>query len=439
MSSMRYPTNGEAGRVHASLELNPFEIAQQQLALAVDMMGLDEATHELLRWPMREFHVRIPVRMDDSSTTIYEGFRIQYNDARGPTKGGIRFHPAETIDTIRALAAWMTWRCAVVDIPLGGAMGGVICNPKELSPGELERLSRGYIRALGHYMGPATDIPAPEVYTTPQIMGWMMDEYSHMAGHNVPGVVTGKPIPLGGSEGREDAGAKGGMYCIRRAAETLGLNLGAADHPITVAIQGYGSAGRSAHRLAIEVLGARVVAVSDSRGGIYCPGGIDPEQVATHKRDTGSVVGYASGKDCRNISNADLLELDVDVLIPAALEGVIRADNADRIQARILAELADGPTTPEADEVLFRKGIYVIPDFLCNAGGVTVSYFEQVQNAYGLAWEADLVDRRLSQKMSAAFQSVQDVAQRYQINHRVAAYLIAVARVAEACRLRGWV
>jgi glutamate dehydrogenase (NAD(P)+) len=436
---MRYPTNGEAGRVHASLELNPFEIAQQQLALAVDMMGLDEATHELLRWPMREFHVRIPVRMDDGSTTIYEGFRVQYNDARGPTKGGIRFHPAETVDTIRALAAWMTWRCAVVDIPVGGAMGGVICNPKELSPGELERLSRGYIRALGHYMGPATDIPAPEVYTTPQIMGWMMDEYSHMAGHNVPGVVTGKPIPLGGSEGREDAGAKGGMYCIRRAAETLGLNLGAADHPITVAIQGYGSAGRSAHRLAIEVLGARVVAVSDSRGGIYCPGGIDPEQVATHKRDTGSVVGYASGKDCRNISNADLLELDVDVLIPAALEGVIRADNADRIQARILAELADGPTTPEADEVLFRKGIYVIPDFLCNAGGVTVSYFEQVQNAYGLAWEADLVDKRLSQKMSAAFQSVQDVAQRYQINHRVAAYLIAVARVAEACRLRGWV
>ncbi len=439
MSSMRYPTNGEAGRVHASLELNPFEIAQQQLALAVDMMGLDEATHELLRWPMREFHVRFPVRMDDGSTTIYEGFRIQYNDARGPTKGGIRFHPAETVDTIRALAAWMTWRCAVVDIPVGGAMGGVICNPKELTPGELERLSRGYIRALGHYMGPATDVPAPEVYTTPQIMGWMMDEYSHMAGHNVPGVVTGKPIPLGGSEGLPDAGAKGGMYCIRRAAETLGLNLGAADHPLTVAIQGYGSAGRSAHRLAIEVLGARVVAVSDSRGGIYCPGGIDPEQVATHKRDTGSVVGYAGGKDCRNISNADLLELDVDVLIPAALEGVIRADNADRIRARILAELADGPTTPEADEVLFRKGIYVIPDFLCNAGGVTVSYFEQVQNAYGLAWEADLVDKRLSQKMSAAFQSVQDVAQRYQINHRVAAYLIAVARVAEACRLRGWV
>jgi glutamate dehydrogenase (NAD(P)+) len=435
---MRYPTNGEAGQVHASLELNPFDIAQQQLALAVDMMGLDEATHEMLRWPMREFHVRFPVRMDDGSTTIYEGFRIQYNDARGPTKGGIRFHPAETVDTIRALAAWMTWRCAVVDIPVGGAMGGVICNPKELSPGELERLSRGYIRALGHYMGPATDVPAPEVYTTPQIMSWMMDEYSHMVGHNVPGVVTGKPVPLGGSEGREDAGAKGGMYCIRRAAETVGLNLGAADHPITVAIQGYGSAGRSAHRLAIEVLGARVVAVSDSRGGIYCPDGIDPEQVATHKRDTGSVVGYASGKDCRDISNAELLELDVDVLIPAALEGVIRADNADRIQARILAELADGPTTPEADEVLFRKGIYVIPDFLCNAGGVTVSYFEQVQNAYGLAWEADLVDKRLSEKMSAAFQSVQDVAQRYKINHRVAAYLIAVARVAEACRLRGW-
>jgi glutamate dehydrogenase (NAD(P)+) len=288
-------------------------------------------------------------------------------------------------------------------------------------------------------MGPVTDIPAPEVYTTPQIMGWMMDEYSHIVGHNVPGAVTGKPLPLGGSEGREDAGAKGAMYCIRRAAESLGLTLGTADHPITVAIQGYGNAGRSAHRLAMEVLGAKVVAVSDSRGAVYCPEGIDPEKVAIHKRDTGSVDGFVSGKNCQDISNAELLELDVDVLIPAALEGVIRADNADRIRARILAELADGPTTPEADEILFRKGIYVIPDFLCNAGGVTVSYFEQVQNAYGLVWEADLVDQRLSQKMSAAFQSVQDVAQRYQINHRVAAYLIAVARVAEACRLRGWV
>jgi glutamate dehydrogenase (NAD(P)+) len=419
--------------VSASQELNPFDIAQYQLASAAELMGLDDTTHELLRWPLREFHVRIPVKMDDGTIQIFEGFRVQYNDARGPTKGGIRFHPAETIDTIRALAAWTTWRCAVVDVPLGGGMGGVVCNPKELSSSELERLSRGYVRALGQYMGPVTDIPAPDVYTTPQVMAWMMDEYSTLAGHNVPGMITGKPLALGGSEGREDASAKGGMVCIRKAAELLEMDLRGA----TVAIQGYGNAGRNAHRLAVEMLGARVVAVSDSRGGIYDGLGLDVEAVSAHKRTTGTVLNY--GKGSRNISNAELLTLDVSVLIPAALEAVLRADNAPDVKAQIVAELADGPTTPEADEILFEKGTFVIPDFLCNAGGVTVSYFEQVQNAYGFYWDADLVDERLDQKMSAAFQSVHDVAERYGIHHRIAAYLIAVARVAEACQLRGWV
>jgi glutamate dehydrogenase (NAD(P)+) len=416
-----------------SQEYNPFQIAQYQLAQAAQLMGLDDTTHELLRWPLREFHVRIPVKMDDGTTQVFEGFRVQYNDARGPTKGGIRFHPSETADTIRALAAWMTWRCAVVDVPLGGGMGGVVCNPKELSPAELERLSRGYVRALGPALGPLTDVPEPDVYTTPQVMAWMMDEYATIAGHNVPGMITGKPLPLGGSEGREDAGAQGAMYCISRAAAELGLDLKGA----TVAIQGYGNAGRYAHKLVAEMLGCSVVAVSDSRGGIYHPEGLDFDDVSSHKRTHGTVVNY--GRGSRNISNADLLALEVDVLIPAALEAVLRADNAADVKAKIVAELADGPSTPEADRILHEKDVFCIPDFLCNAGGVTVSYFEQVQNAYGFYWDAEMVDQRLGQKMSAAFQDVYDVAQRYGVHPRVAAYLIAVARVAEACQLRGWV
>jgi glutamate dehydrogenase (NAD(P)+) len=421
-------------------EMNSFEIAQHQLALAAEVMELDETTHEFLRWPMREFHVRFPVKMDDGTTRIYEGFRVQYNDARGPTKGGLRFHPAETFDTVRALAAWMTWKCAVVDIPLGGGKGGVVCNPKEMSMGELERLSRGYIRALGHYIGPEIDVPAPDVYTTPQIMAWMMDEYDKLVGYHAPGVITGKPIPLGGSQGRGDATARGGMYCIREAARVLGVDLGTA----TVAIQGYGNAGHFAHELVSELFGSRVVAVSDSKGGIYCAKGLEYEAVSAHKRDTGTVVGYGSdegcgNKSCVNITNAELLTLDVDVLIPAALEGVIHEENAGDVKAQILAELANGPTTPEADEILFGKGVFVIPDFLCNAGGVTVSYFEQVQNAYVYYWDADMVYQRLDGKMTAAFHAVHEVARRYQVHNRLAAYVVAVARVTEACKLRGWV
>ncbi|MBC7249257.1 MAG: Glu/Leu/Phe/Val dehydrogenase [Anaerolineae bacterium] len=415
-----------------SEELNPFKIAQQQLDEAAKLLKLDPATHALLREPMREFHVSFPVRMDDGTVKVFKGFRVQYNDARGPTKGGIRFHPEETIDTVRALAAWMTWKTAVVDIPLGGGKGGVICNPKEMSPRELERVSRGYIRALGHYIGPETDVPAPDVYTNPQIMAWMMDEYSIITGHNVPGVITGKPIPLGGSAGRGDATARGGMYCIREAAKVLGIDLSQA----TVAIQGYGNAGQFAHKLVTEIFGAKVVAVSDSKGGIYAPQGLDFEAVSAHKRATGSVQGFPGAE---NITNEQLLELDVVLLIPAALENQIGAWNAANIKAKIVAELANGPTTPDADEILYKNGVFVIPDFLCNAGGVTVSYFEQVQNAYDYYWTAEEVYDRLDKKMTAAFHAVHAMAQKYKVHNRTAAYLVAVSRVAEACKLRGWV
>jgi glutamate dehydrogenase (NAD(P)+) len=416
--------------------MNPFAIAQRQLALAAEVMGLDDTTHEFLRWPMREFHVRFPVKMDDGTIRVFEGFRVQYNDARGPTKGGLRFHPDETFDTVRALAAWMTWKCAVVDIPLGGGKGGVVCNPKEMSMGELERLSRGYIRALGHYIGPQVDVPAPDVYTNPQVMAWMMDEYDKLMGYHAPGVITGKPIPLGGSEGRGDATARGGMYCIREAAQVLGIDLKQA----TVAIQGYGNAGQFAHKLCSELFGSKIVAVSDSKGGLYCADGLGFGEVSAHKEETGTVVGHNNAEGtCQQISNAELLALEVDVLIPAALEGMIRADNAGAVEAKIVAELANGPTTPDADTILHQKGVFIIPDFLCNAGGVTVSYFEQVQNAYGFYWDVDMVYQRLDQKMTSAFGAVHRTAQRFGIDNRIAAYVVAVARVAEACRLRGWV
>jgi glutamate dehydrogenase (NAD(P)+) len=416
-------------------ELNPFKIAQAQLAEAAGIMGLEPAVHELLRWPLREFHVTLPVRMDDGSVQVFHGFRVQYNDSRGPTKGGLRFHPDETIDTVRALAAWMTWKTAVVDIPLGGGKGGIVCNPKELSMGELERLSRAYIRAIGHYIGEETDVPAPDVYTTPQIMAWMMDEYSVMRGYNVPGVITGKPIPLGGSAGRGDATARGGMFTIREAAKILGIDLSKA----TVAIQGYGNAGQFAHQLVVEMFGAKVVAVSDSKGGIYDDHGLDFDKVMEWKQQEGTVATYQCCDETRKLTNEELLELDVDILIPAALENQIGAWNADKIKAKIVAELANGPTTPEADVILHKRGVYVIPDFLCNAGGVTVSYFEQVQNAYDFYWGEDEVHVRLDSKMTAAFHAVHKAAQSYSVHNRMGAYIVSVARVAEAMKLRGWV
>jgi len=413
-------------------ELNPFKIAQAQLDECAAILNLDAATHALLREPMREFHVTIPVRMDDGSVKVFKGFRVQYNDARGPTKGGLRFHPDETIDTVRALAAWMTWKTAVVDIPLGGGKGGVVCNPKEMSMGELERLSRGYIRALGHYIGAEVDVPAPDVYTTPQIMAWMMDEYSKMLGYNVPGVITGKPIPLGGSAGRGDATARGGMYTVREAAKIVGLDLKGA----TVAVQGYGNAGTFAHKLITEMFGCKVVAVSDSKGGIYDPKGLDFKAVMAHKGNTRSVINFLGAK---NVTNEELLELDVDILVPSALENQIGGWNAGNIKAKIVVELANGPTTPEADGILHQNGVYVIPDFLCNAGGVTVSYFEQVQNAYDFYWEVDEVYDKLDKKMTAAFHAVHNAAQKYKVHNRMGAYAVSVARVAEAAKLRGWV
>ncbi len=412
-------------------KINPFEVAQQQLDEAAALLHLDPAVHELLRWPIRELHVTLPVKMDDGTTRIFHGFRIQYNDARGPTKGGIRFHPAETVDTVRALAAWMTWKTAVVDIPLGGAKGGIICNPKEMTASELERLSRAYIRQVGRILGIEKDVPAPDVYTTPQIMAWMADEFSFLQGYNEFGMITGKPIPLGGSAGRGDATARGGIYCLREAGKALNIDLSGA----TTAIQGYGNAGSFGHKLGEELLGLKIVAVSDSRGGIYNEKGLDYEAVMAHKNKTGSVVGLP-GADF--VSNEELLELPVTVLMPSALESVITATNADRIKAKFSAELANGPTTPEADKILYQNGVYVIPDFLCNAGGVTVSYFEMVQNAYDYYWDEDLVHERLDKKMTAAFRAVHLTAQEYEVHNRVGAYLVAVSRVAEAVRLRGW-
>ncbi len=416
----------------AKEELNPFVMAQKQLDIAAEIMQLEPAVHELLRWPVRELHVTLPVKMDDGSTEIFHGFRVQYNDSRGPTKGGLRFHPHETIDTVRALAAWMTWKTAVMDIPLGGGKGGIICNPKAMSPSELERLSRAYIRQVGRILGEDMDIPAPDVYTTPQIMAWMMDEYAFMRGYNVPGMITGKPLPLGGSAGRGDATARGGMYCVREAAKKLGMSTQGA----TMAIQGFGNAGQYAATLGPELLGIKVVAVSDSQGGIYNPHGLDGAAVIAHKQDTGSVVNYP-GAD--SVTNAELLELDVDILTPAALENQITGENAGRITAKIIAELANGPTTLDADKILHANGSYVLPDFLCNAGGVTVSYFEQVQNAYGYYWKEAQVHELLDEKMTAAYHAVAQAAEKYGVDNRMAAYVVAVGRVAEACKLRGWV
>ena len=411
---------------------NPFEVAQQQLDEAAELLQLDTAIHHLLRWPLRELHVTLPVRMDDGSTKIFHGFRVQYNDARGPTKGGIRFHPDETVDTVRALAAWMTWKTAVVDIPLGGGKGGIICNPKELSDRELELLSRAYIRQVGRIIGLEKDVPAPDVYTTPQIMAWMADEYAFMKGYNEFGVITGKPLALGGSAGRGDATARGGIYCLREAGQKLDVELEGA----TAAIQGYGNAGSFAHKLGVALVGLKVVAVSDSKGGIFNEDGLNYDEVLAHKQKTGSVIDFPGAEP---ITNEALLELDVTVSIPSALESVITDRNAADIKAKIIVELANGPTTPEADKILFEAGTYVIPDFLCNAGGVTVSYFEMVQNAYDYYWTEALVHERLDEKMTAAFYTVHDAAQEHKVHNRLAAYLVAVNRVAEAVKLRGWV
>jgi glutamate dehydrogenase (NAD(P)+) len=411
---------------------NPFEIAQKQLDDCAKILKLEPGVHEFLKYPRREFHVSIPVKMDDGSTRIFHGYRVQFNDALGPCKGGIRYHPDETIDTVRALSAWMTWKTSLLGLPLGGGKGGVICDPKKLSAGEQERLCRGYIDMVWQSIGPEKDVPAPDVYTTPQMMAWMMDEYSKLSGENSFGCITGKPLCVGGSLGRGDATAMGGMYTLREAAKELGIDLKKA----TVAIQGFGNAGSFAATLAEQLFGSKVVAVSDSKGGVYDANGLSGEKACSIKAEKGSVVAYPGAK---KISNEELLELPVDILIAAALENVITKDNAGKIKAKVIVELANGPTTPEADAILYKNGVHIIPDFLANAGGVTVSYFEMVQNIARYSWSTEEVYQRLDERMTQAYHTVLAASKKYGVNMRQAAYTVAVSRVAEAMKTRGWV
>ena len=413
-------------------KVNPFEMAQQQLLDCAKILKLDQSVVNVLMQPQRQIQVSIPVKMDDGTTKVFQGFRVQYNNALGPYKGGIRFHPEETIDTVRALSAWMTWKCSVLGLPLGGGKGGVICNPKEMSEGELERLSRGYIRAIWKNLGPDTDVPAPDVYTNGQIMAWMMDEYSVIQGKNQFGLLTGKPLVVGGSLGRNDSTARGGMFTLREAAKELKLNLKGAKF----AILGFGNAGTYAATLAEEMFGAKVVAVTDSKGGIYDPKGLNIAKVSEHKAKTKSVVGY---NKLEKLTNEEVLALPVDVIVAAAPdEGAINEKVAKTIKAKVICELANGPTTPEGDKVLYKNGVHVIPDFLCNAGGVTVSYYEMVQNMYMHYWTLDDVYKKLDEAMTRSYHAVYDASKEYKINMRQAAYVVAVKRVVEAMKVRGW-
>ncbi len=413
-------------------KVNPFEMAQQQLADCAKILNLDANVVSILMQPQKQIQVSIPVKMDDASIKVFQGFRVQHNNALGPYKGGIRYHPEETIDTIRALSMWMTWKAAVLGLPLGGGKGGIICNPKEMSKGELERLSRGYIRAIWKDIGPETDVPAPDVYTNAQIMSWMMDEYSVICGKNQFGVITGKSVGIGGTLGRGDATAKGGMYTLREASKKLNLNLKGAKF----AIIGFGNAGNFAASLANEMFGGVVVAVTDSKGGVYDENGLDLAAVNSHKKATKSVVGY---KGLPKLTNEDIFSLPVDVIIAAAPdEGAINADVVKNVKVKILMELANGPTTPDADKILYEKGVHVIPDFLCNAGGVTVSYYEMVQNMYMHYWTLEDVYAKLDAAMTKAYHDVYDAAQKYKINMRQAAYVVAVSRVVEGMKVRGW-
>src|SRR5579884_1476912 len=410
-------------------EQNVWAMAQEQLDDVARLIGLNESIHGYLREPKRVLEVSVPVRMDNDVFRMFKGFRVQHNLSRGPSKGGIRFHPAVTLDEVKALAMWMTWKCSLVNIPFGGAKGGVICDPKAMSAQELENLTRRFTSEISIIIGPEKDIPAPDVYTTPQIMAWIMDTYSMQKGYSVPGVVTGKPVAIGGSLGRDKATARGCLYVVDEAMQVLDLPIEDA----RIAIQGFGNAGMYAAELMAE-RGYRIVAVSDSRGGVANPMGLDVSGVIAHKTETGSVVGFTGGE---RIDNRSLLEYDCDVLVPAALEKVITAENAPRIKAKIIAEAANGPTLPEADKILFDRGITVLPDILANAGGVTVSYLEWVQDLQENFWEEDEINERLKRKMQRAFRETYDKAQRLRIDMRRGAYVVAVSRVAEATKLRG--
>jgi glutamate dehydrogenase (NAD(P)+) len=408
----------------------PYAIALQQFEQAADLIGLDQGMRDFLRHPRRELTVNFPVAMDDGSLHMYTGIRVHHSTIRGPSKGGIRFHPSVDLNEVRALAMWMTWKCAVVNIPYGGAKGGVIVDPDLLSERELCALTRRYTAEMALLFGPESDIPAPDVNTNPQVMAWIMDTYSMTKGYSVPAVVTGKPLAVGGSEGRLEATGRGVVYTIREALRAQGKSI--AD--VTVAVQGFGNVGSVAARLLAEQ-GAKVVAVSDVSGGVTNPQGLDIDDLRAYWRENGQrVSGYRQGDA---ISNADLLALPVDVLVLAALENQLRGDNADRVRARIIAEGANGPTTPEADIILADKGIVTIPDVLCNAGGVTVSYFEWVQGLQAHFWSEDEVNHQLERIMTSAYQTVMDEARRSNVNTRMAAQALAIRRVADATRLRG--
>jgi glutamate dehydrogenase (NAD(P)+) len=409
--------------------INAWEVAQRQFDLAAERLNLDPGLRLVLREPRREFTCHFPVHMDDGSVQVFTGYRVQHNLGRGPAKGGIRYHQDVTLDEIKALAMWMTWKCAVVGIPYGGGKGGVIVDPKRLSQKELEALTRRFFTEIEVLVGPEKDIPAPDVNTNAQIMAWMMDTYSMHAGFTVPGVVTGKPISLGGSEGRLEATARGTVFCIIEAARHTGIELPHA----RVAVQGFGNAGSIAARLISEE-GSKVVAVSDSTGGIHQPEGLDIARVISWKSEHGTVQGFPGAKD---ITNAEVLEVDCDILIPAALENQITAANAGNIKAKIIAEAANGPTTPEADEILFKNWKFMIPDILCNAGGVTVSYFEWVQDLNRDHWSEEVVNSKLKEIMVRAFVETLAVARREQCDMRTASYLVAVQRVADAMDMRG--
>jgi glutamate dehydrogenase (NAD(P)+) len=412
-----------------SAAINPYHMAVQQFELAADMLNLSEDMREILRQPKRELAVNFPVRLDSGRIKTFTGYRVQHNVNRGPAKGGIRYGPDVTLDEVKALAMWMSWKTAVVGIPFGGAKGGVICDPKSMSPAELERMTRRYATEISIIIGPRSDIPAPDVNTNSQIMAWIMDTYSMHEGFSSPAVVTGKPLSIGGSEGRNDATATGVLFVTRQAARRIGMPLKGA----RVSIQGFGNAGSIAARL-FHNEGCKIVAVSDTRGGIYNESGLEPSFVLRHKQEQGTVVGFPHAQ---TIGVHEVLEVPCDILIPAATEVVITAANADRVLARIVAEAANGPTTPEADEILFKKNIVVIPDILANAGGVTVSYFEWVQDIQSFFWGVEEITQKLEVIMNRSFAAVAEKADQYSCNMRLAANMLAIARVAEATQIRG--
>jgi glutamate dehydrogenase (NAD(P)+) len=422
-------THGAAPAVAQGEELNPFKIAVEQFNRAADCLELDDSIRQILQHPKRQLIVSIPVKMDGGNVKVFEGYRVQHNIARGPAKGGIRFHPNVSLDEVKALASWMTWKCATVGIPYGGGKGGVICDPKSMSQPELERLTRRYAFEIAPIIGPDRDIPAPDVYTDEQTMAWIMDTISMVRGHTELGVVTGKPLSLGGSAGRGEATARGALYAVREACRVKGMSLRDA----RVAVHGFGNAGAHVARL-VAGDGARVVAVADSQSGVYSAKGIDVQAALRHKAQTRAVRGLANTEE---ISATDVLEVDCDILLPSALENSITLANVGGVKAKIIAELANGPTTPGADRALADRGVFLVPDILANAGGVTVSYYEWVQNQYNYFWTEERVNESLEQTMRKAFADVHTTAQQYDTDMRTGAYILAVGRVAEATRVRG--